>query len=341
MAQSKNALIQIETGQNLVASQAMSDSGDQTVFNVSGGTIFSGKSGYSASVKPNGIVTGSNLLSTHASNDTVTIAAFTAYSKGVLQSVSATTGTITRPTTDNLSQVFSVTMASDGSIETVEGTIGTDTNFSETRGVAGGPPLIPVNSVEIGQVRIISNTAATITTDEIKQVPSVHTEISTYPNWTVNNIGEGSNASASAKKNAFVEFDSALPNDHVGSIPKSVYIEYYSPIFSSLQLSKEFVPVENSHSVSSEEFYGNKSIASVSSSIGQGSFQVVASDGITDTLVREKDEILTVKFFQDRNKAPYLLTQGTVGLSRSFPVDGQAMINATISSEVISAEFSS
>ena len=34
MAQSKNALIQIETGQSLVASAAMTDSGDQTVYTV-------------------------------------------------------------------------------------------------------------------------------------------------------------------------------------------------------------------------------------------------------------------------------------------------------------------
>lgn len=341
MAQSKNAKVQIETGQSYNAMAIMADSGDKKVFTISGGTIFSGKSGYTAEVKPNGIVTGSNLLSTNAANDTVTVAAFTANSKGVTKTVNATTAAITRPSTDALAQVFSVTMACDGSIAVVEGVIGTDTTFSETRGAAGGPPLIPVESVEIGQIRISASAAAAIASTEIFQVPTVHTETASYPNYSINNIGEGSNTATAAKKNAFVEFDSAIPADHIGSLPKSVYISYYAPIFADVALSKEFTPAENSHSVSSEEYYGNKTIASRSSSLGQGSFQVVASDGITDTIVREKDQVITTKFFQDRNKAPYILTQGALGLSRSFPVAGQAMIDITISSEVASAEFSS
>lgn len=199
--------------------------------------------------------------------------------------------------------------------------------------------MIPVNSVEIGQVRVVGSAAAVFTEDEIKQVPTVHTEVSTYPNFSVNNIGLGS--TGGSKKNAHVAFDSALPQDHVGSVTKEVWISYYAPLFSSLQLSKEFVPVEKSHSVSSENFYDNQSVGSVSSSLGQGSFQAVAADGITDTLVREKDQTLTVRFYQDKNKAPYILTQGILGLARTFPVDGQALINVTLSSEVVSAEFSS
>ena len=60
-----------------------------------------------------------------------------------------------------------------------------DGAFSETRAAAGGPPLIPVTSVEIGQVRLTaaSDAAALITSDEIFQNVGDHTERYDYPVW--------------------------------------------------------------------------------------------------------------------------------------------------------------
>jgi hypothetical protein len=65
------------------------------------------------------------------------------------------------------------------------------------------------------------------------------------------------------------------------------------------------------------------------------------TDGVQDTLVSLKDEIITVKFYPDRNKTAYILTQGTLGLARTFPVSDQNQASATISSETESAEFTS
>ena len=113
MATSKNAKIEFESGQTVVNYAAMTDSGDHMVHTISGGTVFSGKSGFEPIVRPNGIVTGRNVISTHASNDTVTVGAFTAYSAGVLYSVSATTLVITRAV-GNVAQIHSVTMNSAG-----------------------------------------------------------------------------------------------------------------------------------------------------------------------------------------------------------------------------------
>jgi len=161
MPSASNAKVEIELGQQYHAMAAMTDSGDHQYFTISGGTVWSGKSGFTPDVRPNGIVSGRNLLSAGTTNDTVRIAAFTAYALGSLNTVTATSATIGRPTTAGYYQINSITMASDGSIAVVAGTSHASA-FSETRDASGGPPYIPVNSVELGQIRTTSSTAAAI-----------------------------------------------------------------------------------------------------------------------------------------------------------------------------------
>jgi hypothetical protein len=103
MATSENAKIQIETGQTLTAYAAMTDSGDHIVFTA--GTIWSGKSGFTPSVRPNGLVDGLSLLSAGATADLLHIAAFTAYVGGTLKTVAAATASLTRSATATKGQV--------------------------------------------------------------------------------------------------------------------------------------------------------------------------------------------------------------------------------------------
>ena len=63
-------------------------------------------------------------------------------------------------------------MDSSGAYAVVAGTA--TTAFSETRGASGGPPFIPVGSVEVAQVRFDLITSAPITADEIFAAPGVH-----------------------------------------------------------------------------------------------------------------------------------------------------------------------
>jgi len=341
MATSENAKVQIESGQSLVTYAQMTDSGDQQVFTVSGGLVWSGRAGYAPVVRPNGIESGRNILSAHASNDTVSIASFTAFIGGTQYSVSATSATFSRPATASKAQVISMTLASDGStVEAVSGTISATTAFSETRGAAGGPPLIPVKSVELGQIRITAATPAVVASTELYQVPGEHTERWDYPNFSINRIGDGEAATVAAKKNAHVVFDDAMEANHVGSVAKQVFIQYYTPIFSKVQRAIDFTPIEESHSVNSQEFYGG-TVASKTSSLGQGSFTALLDDGVRDNLVALKNQLLTFKFFPDENKTPYVLTQGYLGLGRTFPKSNQNQAAATISGETQSAEFNS
>jgi hypothetical protein len=338
MSTSKNAKIQIETGQTVNDFAVMTDAGDHLVHTISGGTVWSGKSGFTPDVRPNGIVSGRNVLSAGTTNDTVRIAAFTAYAKGVLKSVSAATDTFSRHTNDGNYSIHSITMASDGSIAVVSGSQGSA--ISEVRNAAGGPPYIPVNSVEVGQIRISSATAAAPTSDEIYQVVGSHTERYDYPVWSEDNIGDGQAAATAAQKNAYIKFASALGLDHTGGVAKKIFIKYYAPILSEQSRALNFRPSENTHNVTSQEYYRG-TIGSVSSSIGQGGFTALLNDGLTDAIVAEKDQVLTVKFFADENKTAYSLTQGTIGLARTFPVDNQNQAEVTISAETITAEFAS
>lgn len=345
MATSKDAKLQFESGQTLAASAVMTDSGDHKIHTISGRTVFSGKSGFEPDIRPNGVVSGRKMISTHATNDTVTQAAFTAYSGGVLYSVSATNPTITRAATD-VGQIHSITMDNAGAIAVIEGEDSATAALSEVRGAAGGPPSIPADSVEIAQIRLTGNTPAAISADEIFQVVGTHAERFDFPTWGVNPVGDGDQADTSAQKNAYVEFDSAIPMIH-GSVAtdpadeyKLVYMKSYAPIFVEAQRSLDFVPAENTHSVSSTQVY-NGTVGSVAASLGQGSFVALMTDNITDSLLQERDAIITIKHFPDRNKAPYTLTQGTLGIKRTFPVADQNQAACTISAEVGTADFSS
>jgi len=338
MATSKNGRLFFESGQTFFDYTAMTDSGDGTVYNLSAAPVFSGRSGFEPIVRPNGIVTGRNLLSASSTNDTVDVSAFTAYSAGTEYSVSATTATITRPA-GNVSKVNSITMDDSGAIAVLAGTDGATANFSETRGAAGGPPEIPADSVEIGQVRVATSTAGAIGAAEIFQVVGTHAERYDLPAFTINNIGTGLAAETPAKTNAFVEFADALPTIHASASRKRVYIRYNAPIYAQVARAFDYVPAENTQAITSQQYYDG-TVGSVSTTLGQGSFSALTDDNITDTIIGLRDQLLTFQFFPDKNKTAYSLTQGTMGVARTFPVDNQNQADITISAEVASADFS-
>lgn len=336
MPNASNAALYVEQGQTLNTWTAMTDSGDHKIFTTGTDHIWSGKSGKAPDIRPNGIVTGRNLLSTHADNDKVTVAAFTAYSQGVLRTVNAGTATISRASAPETHMITSVVMTSAGAIDVTAGLEGVA--FSETRGAAGGPPLIAVDSVELGQVRVASASAAVVAEAEIFQTIGTHTERYDYPTWSVNNVGEGAAANDSDQTYAHVIFASATGANHTGPIARKVYIQYYEPTLSEVTRVLDFVPPETSYSVTSKQFYQG-TVATSSSSLGQGTFTALLADGVSDSLVGDKGEVLTFKFFPDKDKAPYVLCQGTLGIARSFPVADQIQASCTITSEVGAAEF--
>lgn len=325
MPTAENAKLQYEGGQNVVAMTALTDSGDHIKF-TSAASLWSQRSGYAPVVRPNGLLTG-GALSTHASNNTINVAALTCNLAGVVTSVVAGTATITRPA-GNVAKINSITVDSTGALAVVAGTDGSNTTFSETRGAAAGPPLIPVGSIEIGQVRVTTAAAAPLAASEIYQVVGLHVERADFPLYDVD-YGSGT-----------VSFLAALDLIHTGPAAKKVYASYASPIFADIALASDFVPAETTHSVSSTPIYGT-TLGSSSSTLGQGSFTAFLNDGVTDALVTLKNQILWFKFFPDRYASPYLLMQGKLGISRTFPAGDSIQAACTISSSAAATEKSS
>ncbi len=343
MSTSQNAKVQIELAGSLTDFTLMTDSGDQQIFTVTGGTLFSGHSDRPVSVRPNGITEGSLLLTPNSANDTVNVAAFKAWSQGAEHEVAAATQTVTRPSSSDY-KISSIIMDDTGALGEVEGTEGS--SFSETRGAAGGPPLLAVDAVELGQVRMSSQTAAAIAASEIYQNPGDHAEYYDSPGYEVSPIGEGNKAGVAAEKYAHVKFNTALPLNHTGGVPKRIYIQFYTPSFTTLARTSGFKAAELGISKSSESYYkgagGSGAIGAVAAdSVGDASFTYLAKDGVTDPVFKLDGETVTLKFFPDANRAPYVLTQGMLGIDRDFPSGEQNKATLTIYAENPSAGYDS
>lgn len=320
-----NAKLQYEAGQEISAMAEMTDSGDHKTFSLTAAP-WSGKSGYEPKVYPDGLATG-GVITPGTGNDNVSVAASTVYLAGVLTSVDAdATVEVTRPASGV--KINSITITSAGAIAEVTGTDGSA--FSATRNAAGGPPLIPDGSIELGQIKLDSTTPAEIASSEIFQVVGTSQERYDYPVWSEDPF------------NGTITFASALPAIHESSPTayKGVYAEVYEPVFTDLEPATDFVPPETSHSVSSTQVYGG-TVGASSSTLNQGSFTCFLKDGVTDAIVGLKDEILYFKHYPDRTKAPYLLVQGKLGISRTFPAGDNIQASCTISATQVGEEFAS
>lgn len=322
MPTAESAKLQYEAGQSSTAMTLLTNSGDETTF-TSAATLWSRRSGFAPVVRPNGLLTG-GVITPHASdNDKVNVAALTLNLNGVVTTVNAGTATITRGVSSDTHSITSITINSSGSIAAVAGTDGTA--FSETRGAAGGPPLIAVDSVEIGQVRTTSVSAGLVTAAEVFQVVGTHQERADFPLFNIN-YGSGS-----------VTFLSALPEIHTGPVPKRVYASYAAPIFSDVQLASDFVPPETTHSVTSTQVYGT-TLGSSSSTLNQGTFTAYLANGVSDALVSLKNQELWFRFYPDRYAAPYILAQGKLGIARTFPAGDNIAAACTISASAAATE---
>lgn len=320
MPTAENALVQYEGGQTVTTMSTLTDSGDHIRF-TSAASHFSQKSGYAPVVRPDGLLTGGAVTpAAAAGTDDLDVAALTCYLAGVKTTVSASADeSITRPASA-VSKVNSITVTSAGAIAVVAGLDGSDANFVETRGAAGGPPYIPVGSIEIAQVRVTADTAAIITTDQIYSAVNQHVERADFP-LSTNSYATGE-----------VNFASALPAIHTGDVTKGVYASYANPIFIDISLATDFTPPENSYSVSSTQIYG-ATIGSSSSSLGQGSFTAYLQDGIADALVALEGENLWFRYYSERYGTNYILSQGKLGITRTFPADDSIKAECTISAE--------
>lgn len=335
MPSAENAILYYEAGQSLVAMVALVDSGDHKKFD-SVEELWSDESGFSPDIKPNGVLSGLTVIpAASGSNNLVDVLAGTLNLNGVETVIPADTDvSCTRGLTTDVCMVNSITITSAGAVAVVTGTDGVA--FSETRGATGGPPFIPVDSVEIAQVRFSSITAAAVLSTEIKAIPNTHRELATFPTYDA----EFARVESGIMGVAGVLFNSALMTNHTGGIAKRVYAQFYTPEFAQLPKASDFKRAANSKSVSSTQIYGG-TIGAVSSSLGQGGFKAYLNDGVTDAILTKEGKKIWFKFFPDRLKVPYVLTQGYLGVVEQYPAGASIMADCSISSEVQGERVSS
>lgn len=339
MATAAKALIQMEGAVTPFPMAAMVDSGDGQIFSYTGADVFSMDADFEPEIKPNGIVTGRKLLSPGSAVDEIDVATFTVHVGGTLVTVSADTVTITRPATD-VAKICAVCVDASGTLTIEAGTDGASAALSETFGAAGGPPIIPDAKVMIGQWRGAASASAVVDSSELFQGDGVHTERSDFPTWDIKPLGDGDqDALTSAQINAYIKFSSGLPQIHASG-SKPVYGKVYEPIQTDVARGNEFVPAEYSYTGTKEGFYGG-STSSTSESLSDASFSALLDNGVTDGVLRRRGKVTTVKFFPDRNKAPYVLVQGTMAAVRSFNRDNQIAAAFTLVCDGPAVDFAS
>ncbi len=340
MPTASKAKLMAEFSQTFFDFTAATDSGDHKVFTVAGKNLFSVKENYELDVAPDGIVTGRNVLSPHADVEKVTVAAFTANIAGIETSISATAVACTRPASGK-ANINLIAVDTAGTVSAIVGTDSLSTTLVRTPGAVGGPPYIPVGSIAIGEVHFITDASAVVTASEIKQEVGIHTERFDSPVWEEYPIGDGIQAGTAIKKNAHIEFSDVIGSaTHTGDTYRLVYVSGYVPVASEISDSVDFKAAKNSHSTSSRQLY-NKIKGSKSSSLGQGGFTALVNDGVTDALISQEDENLTFWFYPNRNKLPFVVTQGYLGLDPTWPADADIEVSATISAAQKSVNFAS
>lgn len=330
MAITDNPKLEYESGQSFNDWEHLSDMGDATIFEATFAP-WSGRAGFEAEVRPWGLATGGQIRA-GAGNDNVTVAALTAYmptasgaaSDGLVHVASADVA-IERASTET-HVITSITVDNSGALVAVSGTEGA--TFSEQRGEPGGPAFIPVDSIEIGQVRLASGSATPVNDTDIYQVVGNHQERYDSPVWQPD--------PASGE----VQFAAELPRIHVGDLPKHVSMRGYTPIFAEIPRASNWVPAETSHSTNSTQIY-NGTIGSVSQTLGQASFTYYGEGDATDPLIRLKNNRLWFRWYQNRHRAPFSLTQGILGIGRTYPAGDHVNISCTVSAEQATVDFES
>jgi hypothetical protein len=229
---------------------------------------------------------------------------------------------------DEVARITSICIDSSGAFAVVSGTEGADSTFSTVRGAAGGPPYIPVDSIELGQVKVASATAAIVSVSQILQVENTHREMATYPSYEVDSY------------TGTVIFEQTLPAIHEGNETKAVFASYAEPVFSEQKYANDFVPAEISYSSSSSQVYG-ATLGTTTESLGKVTFTAILKNGITDPILAKKGQNIFIRYYQDKYKLPHILSQGKISFARTFGAAAEPKVTCTLAVTKASVERAS
>jgi hypothetical protein len=329
MPSASDAKLQYEAGQTPYAMAALTTS-DRITF-AGAASPWSGRGAFAPIIRPNGLLTG-GAITPGASANTVNVAGGTCWIGGVEIAWPGATLTLTRPTgttcgtggdeacTHSIASItIDIGTSPAGVAKVTAGVFGKA--YATERGTAGAPPVIPVDEIEIGQVRMVAGSAV-FAAGDIYQVPGLHMEMAAYPSFVVDDYA------------GTVTFVDALPAIHTGSplTPKAVYASYATPIFADISIATDFVPSSNSYSVTSTQVYG-RTVGNTSQQLTAGSFTAHLDDGANDPLLSMEGEKLWFKFFPSRYKSSHIMDYGRLGIARRFPAGDAISAACTIAAE--------
>ena len=326
MPTAENSVLYYEDGQTYVPMTELTDSGDHKTFD-SNAECWSDEAGFSPVIKPDGVLTGLVVSpAVSGASDRVDVSAGSLNLAGVVTALTASVDNVCLRGADaNICRINSITITSAGVVAVVNGVDGAA--LSETRGAAGGPPFIPVGSVEIAQVRFSSVTAATVASSNILAVPNRHREMAFYPAIARVNLMREQDTILST---AGVDFSTALMCNHTANTPKKVYAQYYEPDFTEVLKATDFQPAAISMTTSSQPVYGG-AIGEVSSSLKNGKFKVFLENGISDPILRKEGKKIWFKYYADRLQTEnFILTQGYLGITPNYPARSSITADCTI-----------
>ena len=340
MPNAENGKLDYEAGQTPASYVALTDQGDFKEFK-SAVNLWSGRSGYAPSIRPNGLISGC-AVTVDSVNNLVNVAAGLAYIAGVKTVIDAVADLeMTRGVTTDTHIVNSITINVSAVSVNVAGVDHTafddDVDADAGRGENGGAPWIPTTSIEVAQVRFTTVADAPVAASEIYQVADIYTE------WYFSPVCDVvySDVENMVLGYAGVDFASAVSQRHsddtgTTTAGKIIYASYKTPSFSEVPDAYDFVPPGNTHSVSSKTVYG-RTKGSKSSSLNGGSFSMEMASGITDGILNFTDDLLWFRFYPDRNNDSYILCQGYLGVSQKFPADANIDASCTITAETAAA----
>ena len=231
MPTGKDIQLKVEDGFTAFGPELMSDTGDRKTY-TSAGTRFSlcvkDENGIDRRpvVRPDGLRNGC-LVSPAISgvDNSVDVCAGSIWNGGIVKGVNGVVDlAVTRPSPGNVKKV-SITVDSVGTVATLDGTEGV--SYSDSRGVAGGAPYIPLGTVELATIKL-GEFAGSVKERAIQFSP----ELSSFPVCEIDPY---------VAKAVFSKAQSPI---HTGSVARNIYISYSVPQFSMLD-PVSFTPPTN------------------------------------------------------------------------------------------------
>ena len=322
----EDAKLQVEHGFVFWDFEKGTDSGDHKKFTYSGAIkLFSLKKGQAPVVRPDGVRSGLKVKpALSGANNQVDVEAGSAFVGGMDLAINAVANlSVTRTPAGGTHQINSIVVNNAGAVSAIAGTEGG--SFSATRGVAGGPPFIPVDQIEIAQVKLTSNTDAPILASEIDQNVMERYDI---PSFII------------VHEEAAIVMLSALDLRHTGNVTKGIWVRHYEPVFNDIPEATNWKPVDKTAETQAGRTYdGPFSIGG--EGLGEGSFEVMLKGEAGEILQSVINDTRWLRFYPDKFRTDHHLVCGKLTQEREYPPDNAMKATVTVTGVVAAIEKAS